>query len=187
MKKYLFIVFLILITSGASAQFIKEKSVNALIGYGLSYPNNSLGDIYNDGLYLQGELVLKAASWVSFRPYAGFIFTGNQGKDFNGEPTDESASSKALLLGGKARLRGPIPWVAPYLELGVGTSIGSFRTMTYFDDFDKTGVIYHMPLSFGLELGKHHNVDLGFTYYYQPNVEQMVGAFAVGLNIPLRS
>jgi len=89
------------------------------------------------------------------------------------------------LLGGKVRLRSPILWVAPYFELGVGTSIGKFRTLTVFDNIDKTGIIYHIPVSIGLELGKSNNVDLAFVYYYQNTVQQVVGAFAVGLTFPL--
>lgn len=187
MNKIKWVWIAILFVTTANAQFIKEKSVNALIGFATTIPNNSLGETFNDGFYLQGELVLKVTSWVSFRPYAGFIFTGTQGKDENGNRTDESASSKALLLGGKARLRAPIPYVAPYLELGTGASVGKFETQTYVDDINKTGIIYQMPLSLGLELGKKHNVDLGFSFYFHPTVEQTAGAFAVGLNIPLRS
>lgn len=44
-----------------------------------------------------------------------------------------------------------------------------------------------MPFSLGLELGKNNNVDLAFTYYFQPSVEQYVGAFAVGLKFPLKN
>ena len=42
-----------------------------------------------------------------------------------------------------------------------------------------------MPFAFGLELGKNNNVDLGFAYYFQPSVEQLAGAFAVGITFPL--
>ena len=64
-------------------------------------------------------------------------------------------------------------------------SIGKFETLTAFDDIKKSGITYHIPFSFGLELGKNNNVDLGFTYYYQPSVKQYVGALAVGITFPL--
>ncbi|WP_405207489.1 hypothetical protein [Aquimarina sp. LLG6339-5] len=102
----------------------------------------------------------------------------------NDNPTYEKAETKAFLLGGKARLRAPIPWVAPYAEIGIGTSIGKFETVTAFDNIDKSGVIYHIPFSFGLELGKNHNVDLGFAYYFQPSVAQYVGALTLGITFP---
>ncbi|WP_236545528.1 hypothetical protein [Tenacibaculum maritimum] len=113
--------------------------------------------------------------------------TSSNGKDLNDNPTDEKAESKAFLLGGKARVRAPIPWVTPYIEIGIGTSIGKFETLTVFDNIEKSGIIYHIPLSFGLELGKNNNVDLGFAYYLQPSIEQYAGAFAVGITFPLNN
>ena len=185
--KNTFILLIIMLTSSlAEAQFIKEKSINAQIGLGLSAPNNSTDEIVDDGLFVQGDFVLKVASWVEIRPYAAFIWTNSNGKDLNDNATDEKAESKAFLLGGKARVRAPIPWVAPYVEIGIGTSIGKFVTFTAFDNIDKSGIIYHVPFSFGLELGRNNNVDLGFAYYFQPSVEQYAGAFAVGLTFPLK-
>lgn len=187
MKKTLILLIIVLTSNIAEAQFIKEKSINAQIGYGLSAPNNSVDEIVDDGFFAQGELVLKVASWVELRPYAGLILTSSNGKDLNDNPTDEKAETKAFLLGGKVRVHAPIPWVAPYAEIGIGTSIGKFETLTAFDNIDKSGIIYHIPFSIGLELGKNNNVDLGFTYYFQPSVEQYVGAFAVGITFPLNN
>ncbi len=187
MRKILVLIIIVLISNSAKAQFIKEKAINAQIGYGLSAPSNSVDEIVNDGFFAQGELVLKIASWVELRPYVGFIFTNSNGKDLNDNPTEEKAESKALLLGGKARLRAPIPWVAPYVEIGIGTSIGKFETFTAFDTIDKSGIIYHIPFSLGLELGKNNNVDVGLAYYFQPSVEQYVGALTVGITFPLNN
>ena len=187
MKKTLIILIIALTSNLAEAQFIKEKSINAQIGYGMSAPNNSVDEVVDGGFFAQGELVLKVKSWIEFRPYAGFILTSSNGEDLNGNPTNEKAESKAFLLGGKARLRAPIPWIAPYVEIGIGTSIGKFETFTAFDNIDKSGIIYHIPFSFGLELGKNNNVDLGFTYYIQESVEQYVGAIAVGITFPLKN
>ncbi len=187
MRKFLLLLLFVLTSNLAEAQFIKEKSINAQIGYGLSSPNNSADRIVNNGFFAQGELVLKVTSWVELRPYVGFITTSSNGKDLNDNPTDEKAETKAVLLGGKVRVRAPIPWVAPYAEIGLGTSIGKFETFTAFDSIDKSGIIYHIPFAFGLELGRKHNVDLGFTYYIQPSVEQYIGAFAVGITFPLNN
>jgi hypothetical protein len=185
MKKALILIVILLISNFATAQFIKETSINAQIGYGITVPDNSEDNVINSGFYAQGELVLKVTSWLSLRPYAGLILTNSNEKDVNDEPTDERAESKAFLLGGKARVRAPIPWVAPYMEVGIGTSIGKFETVTAFDAIDKSGIIHHIPFSLGLELGKNHNVDVGFVYYFQPSVEQYVGALAVGITFPL--
>lgn len=185
MKKHIIVLILILVSNFVEAQFIKQKSINALIGLGISSPYNSVDEIADEGFFIQGELVLKVASWVEFRPYAGYISTSSDGKDLNDNPTTEKAESKAFLLGAKARVRAPIPWVAPYFEVGIGTSIGSFETFTAFDDINKNGVIYHIPFSLGLELGRNNNVDLGLTYFFHPSVQQFSGAFAIGLTFPL--
>lgn len=187
MRKTLVLLIIVLTSNLVEAQFIKEKSINAQVGFGFSVPYNSVDEIADDGFFAQGELLLKIAFWVEFRPYAGFILTSSNGEDLNGNPTNEKAESKAFLLGGKARLRAPIPWVAPYFEIGIGTSIGKFETLTTFDNIDKSGIVYHIPISIGLGLGKNHTVDLGLTYYFQPTVEQFVGAFAVGITFPLNN
>ncbi|TDU34312.1 outer membrane protein with beta-barrel domain [Gelidibacter sediminis] len=187
MKKNLIFLAILMISALAQAQFIKEKSLNIQIGYGLSGPYYSNDDIVDSGFFLQGEYILKAASWVEFRPYAGLIITNSNGKDLNENPTNEKAETKAFLMGGKARLRAPIPWVAPYVEIGIGTSIGKFETYTAYTNIHKSGIIYHIPFAFGLEFGRDHNFDLGFTYYFQPTVEQYAGALAFGISIPLKS
>uniref|UniRef100_UPI004049E65B hypothetical protein n=1 Tax=Gelidibacter sp. TaxID=2018083 RepID=UPI004049E65B len=187
MRKTLTLLILILTSNLVKAQFIKEKLINVQVGYAISFPYESVDDIADDGFFLQGELVLKAASWFELRPYAGLILTNSNGTDLNNNPTLEKAESKAFLIGGKARIRAPIPWVAPYIELGLGASIGKFETFTAYTDINKNGVIYHIPFAFGLELGKNNNVDLGFTYYIQPSVEQFAGAFAFGITFPLKT
>ncbi|TLF40231.1 hypothetical protein [Maribacter aurantiacus] len=187
MKKHL-ISFLILsfIIQSSHAQFVKEKSISAQIGFVSSMAFNSAEDTSNNGFFTQGELILKLTSWAELRPYAGLVWTGTQGYDFDGNPTYEKSETKALMLGGKARLRAPIPWFAPYIELGAGTSIGKFDTFTLFTDIEKGGIIPHIPISFGVELGKRNNVDLGLAFYSQPTVEQMVGIFAFGLSFPIK-
>jgi len=183
--KMLLFVIIGLTSVLAEAQFIKQKSINAQIGFGLSSPYNSNDDVVDDGFFAQGELILKVKSWFELRPYAGVILTSTGGEDLNGNPTDETATSRAFLLGGKVRLKAPIPFVAPYIESGIGASIGRFETFTAFDNIDKSGFIYHIPVSIGFEFGKNNDVDLGLSYFFQPTVKQYAGAFAIGISFPL--
>ncbi|MBT0607224.1 outer membrane beta-barrel protein [Aequorivita echinoideorum] len=185
MKNGIVLIVLLFAAQLANAQFIKEKSINAQIGLGLSYPYESSDNIASFGFFTQGELVLKITSWFALRPYAGLIITNSDGTDLNDNPTNERTETKAFLLGGKARVRAPIPWVAPYIELGLGASVGKFETFTIYDSIDKGGIIYHIPVSFGLELGRNHNVDLGLYYFYQPTVRQYLGSLAVGVTFPI--
>ncbi|WP_178988124.1 outer membrane beta-barrel protein [Winogradskyella schleiferi] len=188
MKKRLNLLAAIILFSNLSqAQFIKEKSLNAQIGFGVSSPFESADDVAGTGFFLQGEFVMHITSWVELKPYAGLILTNSNGKDLNDNPTDEKVESKAFWFGGKARLRAPIPWVAPYIELGFGASIGKFETLTTFTNIEKKGLSFHIPFAFGLELGRNNNIDLGFSFYIHPTVEQSVGAFAVEISIPLKN
>ena len=184
-RNILLLLATILVSTIVHAQFIKEKSLSVQIGYGLSAPFNSVTDVVDDGFFAQTELVLSAANWIEFRPYAAFILTSSNGEDLNNNPTTERAETTAVLLGGKARVRAPIKWVAPYLELGLGASIGKFETFTAFDNIAKNGIIYHIPLAIGLELGPNNTIDLGLAYFLQPTVEQFAGAFALGVSFPL--
>ena len=144
-------------------------------------------DVTDTGFYLQAEYVLVLSKWIDLRPYAGLILTKSDGIDLNENPTPYKATSKAFLIGGKTRLTAPIPYVAPYFEIGIGASIGAFETFTLYTDIDKSGLVFHIPFSLGLELGRDHNVDLAITYYFQPSVEQFSGAAAIGISIPLRN
>lgn len=185
MKKIIFITVSLITFNTIQAQFVKSREVNAQIGLGFSAPSDELSNVVDQGFFLQGEYVMNITSWFDLKPYAGLIITNSKGTDIDNNPTTDKATSKAFLIGGKGRLRAPIPWVAPYLETGIGASIGSFETVTLLTDIKKSGFIYHIPLAIGLELGPKGNVDLGFAYYFQPSVEQFAGAFAVGITFPL--
>ena len=185
MKKILFLILFVNLSNSVVAQFIKEKQLNVSIGYGMSSPYYSDSDIVDTGFFMQGELILKSSSWFEIRPYLGFIITNSKGKDLDDNPTEELAECRSVLLGGKARLRAPIPWVAPYVELGIGASIGSFNTETNYSAINKSGLLYHIPVSVGLEIGRKGNFDLGYAFYFHPTAEQFAGAFALGVTFPL--
>ncbi len=184
MRKSIIIILVIISSVQVQAQFLKEKSIDISIGYGLSASYDDV-DIADSGFYLQGEYVLDVSRWLDIRPYAGLVLTKSNGKDIDGNPTIYKSNTQAFLIGGKTRITVPIPWVAPYFEVGVGVSIGSFETFTPFTDIDDSGLVLHIPFSLGLELGSKHNFDIAFTYYYQPSVEQFAGAAAIGISIPL--
>jgi len=183
MKKII-LILVILASSQVKAQFIKEKTLDVSIGLGYSFPDEDI-DIAGSGFYFQGEYVLVITNWIDVRPYAGIILTRFDGKDFDGNPTIYKSTSNAFLMGAKTRLRAPIPWVAPFIEMGVGLSIGSFETFTPYTDIDKSGLIPHIPITLGLELGRKHNFDIGILYYLHPSAEQFTGALAFGFSIPL--
>ncbi len=184
MERTIIIVFAVLISMQVKAQLLKKKSIDISIGLGLSAPYEDI-DVYASGFYLQGEYVFELNNWVDVRPYAGLILTKSSDKDLNNNPTLYKSTTNAILIGGKTRITIPIPWVAPYFEVGLGASIGSFETFIPSTNIDKKGLIMHIPVSLGLELGPKHNIDIGLLYYFQPSVQQFSGAVAFGISFPL--
>ena len=173
------LIFIILGINNINSQSRDTQSLNLSVGFGVSAPYDET-DIQGSGFFAQGEYIFNLKKWIDLRPYAGFIITN--------EDSDNEiykVTSKALLIGGKGRLTAPIPWVAPYLELGIGASVGKFETLTPLTDLSQNGVLMHIPLSLGLELGPKQNFDLAFTYYFHPSVEQFSGAIAFGISIPI--
>nr|WP_321236870.1 hypothetical protein [uncultured Psychroserpens sp.] len=161
------------------------KSIDISIGYGLSIPYDEDIDITGSGFYAQGEYVVGISKWFGLRGYAGLILTSADENDKSQNDPEYKVTSNAFLIGGKFRIAIPIPWVAPYIETGIGASIGSFETFIPTAGFEKKGILLHIPVSLGLALGPEHNWDIAFTYYFHPSVEQFAGAAALGFSFPL--
>ena len=187
MKKVIVMVVVLFLANTARAQLLKAKSIDASIGFGLSAPYDENVDVVSSGLYLQGEYVFELLSWIDVRPYAGLILTGSKNRDLDGNDTNFKSTANAFLFGAKTRIKAPIPWVAPYIEVGLGGSIGAFETLTPSVNIEKKGLLFHIPISIGLELGRKHNFDFAFTYYFHNSVEQFAGATAIGFSFPIDS
>jgi hypothetical protein len=181
MKKTLPLL-LLLVSIQVQAQFVKETSIDVSIGMGIASPYDEY-DISGTGFYAQGEYVLHLASWIDLRPYLGMIVAKDT-PDKEKEKGFKSTASAAL-VGGKTRITAPIPWVAPYLEIGYGASIGSFENYTPYTGKEDSGLLFHIPFTMGVGLGPGHAVNLEFTYYFHNSVQQYSGAAAVGVSIPL--
>lgn len=181
MKKHIILILVIFLSTSIKAQIIKKKSIDITIGYGLSVPYDDV-DITGSGFYSQGEYVLSVSKWIDIRPYIGLILA-----ETNSNESEYKSISNAFLAGSKIRVSIPFPWVAPYLEAGIGTSIGSFETFTPQTDIKENGILLHLPISLGLKIGPKHNFDIAFTYYFHPSVKQFSGAAAIGFSIPLNN
>ncbi|QOG02462.1 hypothetical protein [Flavobacterium sp. MDT1-60] len=182
-NSFLIIIFTLFFSNLAKAQPRKGEFINASIGLGLSAPDDN-ADIDGTGFYAQGEYVFGLTKWFGLRPYAGFIVTSCDKNENQNQP-EYKVTSKAFLFGGKARICAPILWIAPYIESGIGASIGSFETYTPFTNIKKSGILMHVPFTLGLALGPKHNVDIAFTYYFHSAADQYCGAAAFGLTFPL--
>jgi hypothetical protein len=179
------ILLLVLATySSSKAQFIKERAVNISLGLGISLPYNE-EDLSGQGFYAEGEYIMTVSSWLQIRPYAGFIYTDTFTDDLSPAQSGFELSTSAFFTGGKLRVIAPIPWVSPYVEGGVGLSIGSFENRTFEYDFKKSGIFHHYPVSIGVLLGRNRDVDVAFKYLIHPSAKQVIGAAAIGISFPV--
>jgi hypothetical protein len=185
LKKLITTTLLTLILSQLTyAQPKTGKFLHATAGLGIStatYEDETFG---GSGFYAQAEYVNAVTKWFGFRPYVGVIFT-SPSENENFPDSKYSATSNALMLGAKVRVCAPIPYVAPYLETGLGLSIGKFETYTPATDIKKNDVITHIPFTLGAAVGRKHLIEIAFTYYFQPSVDQYSGAAAVGVSFAL--
>jgi hypothetical protein len=188
---FTFVLFISLFSNHLRAQ-ATGNFIKASIGYGSSssyyiedYGSQDEVDVMGGGLYLQGEYIIGLKSWFSIRPYAGAIFESvDKDQNLQNQP-QYKVTTNAFLMGGKVRLCAPIPWVAPFIEGGIGTSIGKFKTFTPNVNFNKSDVLLHIPFSIGLAVGRHNNFEIGISGYFHPAAKQSTAVFALGYNFPL--
>ncbi|WP_029037263.1 hypothetical protein [Salinimicrobium xinjiangense] len=185
MGKVLLIIIAILTSAQVEAQFFEERASYISLGPGLSAPYEQMDLLQDPGVFAQGEYVLSPASWIDIRPYAGLILTKFKENSSDEVKARYRSSANALLFGGKTRLTAPIPFVAPFFEIGIGASIGSFETFMPAKSIEESGVFLHIPVSLGLVLEAFTNVDIKLTGYFHNDLEQFVGAAAVGLSFPI--
>ncbi|MBP0903477.1 hypothetical protein ACFSKN_01125 [Mariniflexile gromovii] len=181
---YFTIITVLLFSNISNAQPKKGEFIQASIGLGMSAPYEAY-NILGTGFYAQAEYVFAFKKCLGVRPYAGLILTNPSESSTDANLSEYRVTSKAFLLGGKARICAPIPWIAPYIELGVGVSAGSFETFTPTVYKKDSGLLLHVPYTLGLALGKNHDVEIAVTYYEHPSVEQFSGALSFGFSFPL--
>lgn len=178
-----FIVYFLIFSNKINAQSNTDRFINASIGIGLSSADDE-SNVTDSGFYIQGEYVHVVSKWFDFRPYIGFVTTQKEDSKTK-NPENYEASTTIFLLGGKSRVTIPIPYISPYFEFGLGASIGKFKTITEFSNIEKNGLQIHFPFALGLELGKKHNIDISFIYYFHDGAKQTSGAAAFGVSFPL--
>ena len=182
----LILIFTLFFSNQADAQ-TEGRFIKASIGFGSStsdYEEENPEVIDGFGFYTQGEYIIGLTRWFSVRPYAGAIFTSTDDDKIK-NPQGYKVETNAFLLGTKVRLCAPIPWVAPFIETGIGASIGSFKTYTNYVNEKKSGVFAHIPIGLGLALGRKNNIEIGVSFYSNLSTKQSFGGFAAGYSIPL--
>jgi len=161
------------------------------IGYGrtmaFSRPQDDRS-LSGDGVFSDVEYYLAVSDWFSPRAYAGLLLTFASDDDRcadRGVACD--VSTQIGFLGVKGRFSVPIPYAAPFLELGAGLSLGALRTRTLRVHEAHDGVTYHVPFAVGLALGPEHDIQLALAFLFHPAQKQATGACTVGLSLVLDS
>lgn len=155
-------------------------------GFGLSIDSEEDHDGVGSGGYLEAEYVYRYIPALTPRAYAGLLMTfPDEDSCANGIPPCD-VQSKIFFLGVKLRLMAPIPYVGPFLELGLGASLGYLRTHDLDVDERARGAAVHIPFTLGIAFGRRHDVDVSLQYLVHPSVKQLGGALAIGVAIPLR-
>lgn len=179
---FISLLFCCMYFNSAYAQPQKGEFINASAGIGVCFADDE-SDASGSGFYTQAEYVWSPRSWFGVRPYVGIVTASGESDE---QDTQQfKIKSNTFLLGAKIRLVAPIPYVAPFLETGIGMSAGSFETYTAHTNLKKNGVLLHVPLTLGLALGRKHSTEIKFVYYFHESTKQTSGAMALGFSFPL--
>ena len=138
------------------------------------------------GAYAKAEYIFRPTHWFTPRLYAGTVLapvaSGSCGTGV--EPCDVSA--KIFFFGGKFRLMAPIPYVGPFIELGIGGSVGRITTRSGQQvDATTQGLMYHVPAALGLAFGERHQVDVAVQALFHPEQKATCGGVALGVTLDL--
>ncbi|WP_248722345.1 outer membrane beta-barrel protein [Seonamhaeicola sp. ML3] len=185
--KYFIPLLLLIFTNFSQAQDEspnKQNNFSINIGYAFSQPYE--GEEYNHGGNIQLEYKHILNKFIDIRPYFSLMAIKSNSDDLIQDGPIETATMTTLLIGGKTRIKAPLKWFAPYFEIGIGASYGSFKTISAKLSIKKTGLFYHIPASVGVELGPKNNINLALNYYYHPNVEQKTGIATIGFSLKLK-
>jgi hypothetical protein len=156
-------------------------------GLAIAFPTRTAtGNAYGAGGMLMGEYVKWPGNWFSPRAYAGVLLAGPSATSCDAGVSPCDVSENLFFLGGKFRLLLPIPYVGPFLELGLGASAGhSAAHVGQSIDVQKNGVFLDVPFALGLALGAEHRFQLSFQYLFHPGHDVAGGAISIGYDFSI--
>jgi hypothetical protein len=189
--RVLLIVGAILLGAGSARSDDGVHVLGVSGGLGFSFPlddsirgQNVEGS--GNGGWLEAEYVYRATEWITPRAYSGLTITV-PANDCGPMVSPCDVSARIFFVGAKVRLLIPIPYVAPFVESGIGASAGSMTTRSgSLVNVTSDGLMFHIPVGVGLAIGSKHQYEVSFQYLFHPKQRQFNGALALGLSFPLR-
>jgi len=157
----------------ASAANRGYLSVVAGIGYSDPSGNSIRGT--GTGGFAEVDYSLPDLYWLKF--YGGTLFTFPDSASCGEGVSPCDVSATLAFLGSKVRLTAPIPYVRPYIDLGVGLSAGS-ATVRVGDVVNRhrAGILFHVPVGLGVQIGNRWPIDVGMLIMFHPEVDGNFGA-----------
>lgn len=146
-------------------------------------------DVYGLGGSVVYDRWVAGPRWAGVRVYAGGFLSRTNGSTCPVAVQACSVSSQIAVGGLKLRLLAPIPFVAPFLELGGGMSAGSIRARIDANgpfpaiDESRSGLTLHFPIGLGVAFGARHQHSLAFDYFVPPSRDHTTGTLSVGIGL----
>lgn len=139
------------------------------------------------GYTLQADFIIAPYEWFNVRAYLGMIKVGRRANDEYCEQQGIHChvTAHGAIGGLMARLTVPIPWISPFIGAGLGSTFGRYSHRTPNDYTRRNGMFMHVPLTLGLALGPHSEVDLGATVLRHPGSRGDIVSVYLALTLPL--
>lgn len=163
-----------------------EHRMAVAAGLGITAPANSEESAERGagiGGFAETSYHYRFSRWVRPSVYSGLHITVPK-QDCGGAC---EVSAQFLFLGWQVRAIVPITYVAPYIETGLGASLGNFAVQSDSGvNEGLTGATYHVPLTLGVMVGERHEFDASLRYLYHPGLV-ISGGIGLGFGFPLES
>lgn len=169
-----------------SAQLRRDGQAVAALGF--AFPGEP-HDAYGVGAGMSYDRGIWGPDWAQVRVYGGGFFSRTRAESCARSVEPCTVSSNIGVAGAKLRLLAPIPYVAPYFEFGMGTSLGSVTTRVGaygaypLLDESHSGVLFHVPLAWGFAFGRNYRHKVSLEYFVHPGRKHVTGVLALGIGL----
>lgn len=158
--------------------------VNVMGGLGFVFADSGEQG-FGSGYFAAAEYAYSRIEAITPRAYAGVLGASPDHDCDRGVAPCELAAH-IFFFGGKLRLLAPLPYVAPFIEVGFGASAGTLHTrIGSAVDKTVTGITPHVPVAVGLGFGARHEWQVSFQYLLHGKADQVGAGFVLAYAFPV--